>query len=274
MCVFAVESLTKIDRAIADTLKPAGQQAEHLGLALGQLRSLGRHPPAHRVGEVGGGERPGRDQGVPGGGDHLVGRGVLGHEGGGAGLEGREELLVAGVHGQHHDAGVVPGRTQRADQVETGAVGEPHVGDDHVRGELLEAGEPLGHGGGLAGDDEVLLPLEGVRQALTDQVVVVDQEYPRGLLGHHSPFVREDTLGRHLNLHDGPAPGSSPIPTGNVENGVDALGALPHDGHAVGVVAAVTETGAVVADGQARQRRARSSSPPTGCGRRRACGRW
>ena len=41
---------------------------------------------------------------MPGGGDHLVGRRVLRHERRRAGLQRAEELLVAGVHGEHHDA--------------------------------------------------------------------------------------------------------------------------------------------------------------------------
>ena len=39
--------------------------------------------------------------------------------------------------------------------------------------------EPLGDGGGLADDLEVVGALEGAAQPLTDQVVVVDQEHTR-----------------------------------------------------------------------------------------------
>ena len=57
MWVFAVESLTKMEPGDRRHAEPAGQQAEHLGLPLGQLRAGRGHPAPHRVGQVGGGER-------------------------------------------------------------------------------------------------------------------------------------------------------------------------------------------------------------------------
>ena len=70
---------------------------------------------------------------MPGGGDHVLGGGVLGHEGRGAGLECAEELLVAGVHGQHDDARWSAfGLADLPRGVEAAAVGQPHVDDDDV----------------------------------------------------------------------------------------------------------------------------------------------
>ena len=76
---------------------------------------------------------------MPGGGDHVVGGGVLGHEGRGAGLEGPEQLLVAGVHREHDDAQSALTVAQLAHQVEPGAVRQAYVGDHDVG--LVAAGD-------------------------------------------------------------------------------------------------------------------------------------
>ena len=69
---------------------------------------------------------------MPRRGHDVVGGGVLGHEGGGTGLERPEQLLVAGVHREHDDAQSRALLAQLPDQVEPGAVGQPDVGDHDV----------------------------------------------------------------------------------------------------------------------------------------------
>ena len=62
-------------------------------------------------------------------------------------------------------------------------------------GELAQA---LGDGGGLAADLEVVLALEGARQTLTDQVVVVDEEHAGGRFASwlQRPSVSQELLSR------------------------------------------------------------------------------
>jgi hypothetical protein len=127
---------------------------------------------------------------VASGGDHLVGGRVLGHERRGAGLQRREQLLVPGVHGEHHDAGLVPAGPDVADQVEPRAVGQAYVGHHDVRLQVHELLEPLADRGSVAGHLEVVGPLERPSQALTDQVMVVDEEHAGAGVGQGRPSVR------------------------------------------------------------------------------------
>ena len=80
------------------------------------FREVRKLPPGHvLVREADAGERQRGDQGLSGGADHAGGRGVLPHEGGGAGVHGGEELLVlepAGDPGQRGPHGVA-GRQER-----------------------------------------------------------------------------------------------------------------------------------------------------------------
>ena len=153
-----------------------GQQQQHLVLAVGEPGGLGGSPAHHRADQAGADERAGRDGGVPGRPDHLGGRGVLADEGGGAGLHGGEDLVVAGVHRDHHQSGRVADLADRADDVESGAVLELQVGDDHVGSELVVLLERLGHRAGRADDLMSVLAVEDARQPLADQLVVVDEE--------------------------------------------------------------------------------------------------
>ena len=82
----------------------------------------------------------------------------LGTKARGAGLERAEELLVAGVHGEHDDA-QASGWSSRAapwHELEAAAVGQPDVEDDDVRARALDQPcERLVDGAGLADDVEV-----------------------------------------------------------------------------------------------------------------------
>ena len=91
----------------------------------------------HRRAEPAADERARRDGGVPGRAHDLGGRRVLADEAGGAGLHGREDLVVAGVHGEHDEPGAVAALADRADDVEAGAVRQLEVGDDDVGRELV-----------------------------------------------------------------------------------------------------------------------------------------
>ena len=65
--------------------------------------------------------------------DDLLGGRVLGDEGGGAGVESAEQLVVAGVHGQNDDPEVRVRLTRRSGGVEAAAVRQSNVEDDDVR---------------------------------------------------------------------------------------------------------------------------------------------
>ena len=59
---------------------------------------------------------------MPGGPHHLGGRRVLADEGRGAGLHGGEDLVVAGVHGDHDETDLLVVLADLADDVEARAV--------------------------------------------------------------------------------------------------------------------------------------------------------
>ena len=69
-----------------------------------ELRTRRSHSAAHRVGKVGRRERAWRHGRVAGCRHDVVRRRVLGNERRCSGLERLEQLLVAGIHRQHHDA--------------------------------------------------------------------------------------------------------------------------------------------------------------------------
>ena len=92
------------------------------------------------------------------------------------GLEGGEQVLVAGVHGEHDEADVRALLAQLADGVESAAVGQADVAHDDVGNHLGSHLHGLTDRRGLRGDAEVRVPVECATQALTNQVVVVNQQ--------------------------------------------------------------------------------------------------
>ena len=129
---------------------------------------------------------------MPGGGDDIVGRGVLRHEGARARVEGLEELLVAGVHREDDDAELGVGPTCLAGGVDARPVGQAYVEDDDVGGQQPEQAQRVGAGAGLADHLELAGALEGTSQSLPDQLVVVDQQHRdrhRALLPCGTPAV-------------------------------------------------------------------------------------
>ena len=112
--------------------------------------------------------------------DHVVARGVLRHERRGAGLQGGEQVLVAGVHGQHDEAHVGALGAQRLDDVEPAAVGQADVADGDVGLELGGVTHGLTDGRAFCHDREVGVAVEGPTQTLTDQVVVIDEQHGVG----------------------------------------------------------------------------------------------
>ena len=108
-------------------------------------------------------------------------------------------------------------------------------------------------------DDEVLGPLEGARQALADQVVVVDEHdgLGLGLVRHRSAFTRGSGrgLGAEGDRHDGSPRAREIVVLADREPGVDPLGTLAHDAQAVGVRTGRAEPAAVVADLEAGEGR-------------------
>ena len=144
--------------------------------------ALGAHPADHRLGEAHAGERQRCDRGLAGGADHAGGRCVLADEARGAGVHRGEQLLVAGVHGQHDEADLrlalrsarttsrpVPSGSRTSVTTTSGAAPRP--------------GPALGDRGRLAGDVETVGLGEGAGETLTDQLVVVDQQHG----GHGHP---------------------------------------------------------------------------------------
>ena len=97
--------------------------------------------------------------------DDLAGRGALGDERRRARVLGTQQLLVAAVHGQDDQA---PSRiliSQLAAQVDSVAVREPHVDDDHVRRDVVDHRASFGDRPGLPDDREPVGPVEGVAQS-------------------------------------------------------------------------------------------------------------
>jgi hypothetical protein len=112
---------------------------------------------------------------VPGRAHHLGGAGVLADKGRRAGLHGREDLVVAGMHRKDHGAGRLAPCADRADDVEPTAVGHLQVSDDDVGIEAPPERNPLGYTAGLAHDGHAVLALERACKALADELVVVNQ---------------------------------------------------------------------------------------------------
>src|SRR5687767_3789550 len=73
---------------------PVGQQQQDVVLTVGEPGRLAAGPAHHGLGEARAQERPWRDRSVAGRLDHLGRGGVLADEGRGAGLHGREDLVV------------------------------------------------------------------------------------------------------------------------------------------------------------------------------------
>jgi hypothetical protein len=104
-----VSALTPKPTSDHRVVRTAGQQAEHLGLALGQLRERRRAGRTAEDVEHPGGD-PGSEQGLaprdgPDGGDELVRSGSLQGVAVGAGPQGGQHVLVVVVHGQHQSPG-------------------------------------------------------------------------------------------------------------------------------------------------------------------------
>ena len=156
-----------------------------------------------------------------------VGRGrVLAHERRGAGLHGREDLLVAGVHGEDHQPGrrrsaggsartmsrPVPSGSWRSVTTTSGCIS-------------AQAAQRLRHRAGLADDRQVVVAVERPGQAVTDQLVVVDEEDRIVGVGHDGrPWsVRADgaSVGPRLGRH-GTLTGRRPRAGRDLEVGADA----------------------------------------------------
>ena len=118
--------------------------------------------------------------------NHVLSRCVLRHECRRSGLQGTEQVLVAGVHGQHHDPKVRVALPQLAYGVESTAVGKPDVHQHHVGLGLGSDGKTFGDGRRFADDGEVFSPLECPAKSLSDQIVVVDQQHLLHVLGNSS----------------------------------------------------------------------------------------
>jgi hypothetical protein len=86
--------------------------------------------------------------------DDLVSGCVLGDECGGSRLQCGEQLLVPGIHREHHDSGVVPLLADLLDQLEPEPVRQAYVGDHHLGPEGVVLTQALGDRGGLTADAE------------------------------------------------------------------------------------------------------------------------
>jgi hypothetical protein len=117
-------------------------------------------------------------------GEEAACRGGLGHERARAGLQRAEQLVVAGVHGQHDDAHRGARLAQGARRLEAAAVGQAQIHDHDVGLQRAGLAHALGGGGGLADDLELPVALERVPQALADQVMIVDEQDLGAGAGH------------------------------------------------------------------------------------------
>src|SRR5690606_7631668 len=95
--------------------------------------------------------------------------------------------------------------------LDAGAVGQPNVHDDDVRLEASRLSDRLGHRARLGDDLEAGAPVEQRHQALSDDLVVVDDEEaqrPLGsLLGHRSSpplLLRPGASVIMIRVPDGP----------------------------------------------------------------------
>ena len=94
----------------------------------------------------------------------------------GAGDDGRQDRVLVGVAGQHHDPRLGHLGPDLATGLDPRAVREPHVHDDEVRPEALRSRDRLGHGAGLGDDLEFRSAADESDQPLPDDLVVVDDE--------------------------------------------------------------------------------------------------
>ena len=124
-----------------------------------------------------------KSSGVPRCPDDLTGRRVLADEAGGTGLHGGEDLVIAGVHRQHDQAGGVAYLPDRPHDVQPGPVLQLQVGHHDVGVLLVVLRQGLEDGAGLVDDRHVLLELEHARQPAADELVVIHEKDTDGL-GH------------------------------------------------------------------------------------------
>ncbi len=125
------------------------------------------------------GERAGRLDRAAGGGEDVLGRAGLEHEGGRAGVERRKQVLVLVVHREDDEPDLGPGLAQRLDEVDPARAAEVDVDDDAVRLVRARQRQSLGQAGGFRHHLEVVGLLERAAETLPDQCVVIDQHHGR-----------------------------------------------------------------------------------------------
>ena len=159
-----------------------GDELQHLLLAPGEPGTGPCSTASDRARQAGRHEGPWRACGAVRGGHDLGPARLLRQERRGPGLQRGQDRLVAAVHREHHQPHRVAGGPQPSYDVEAAAVGQLEVGDHDVGREHGRHGQALGHRAGLAHDLVVAGALEDPREALPDQLVVIDQQHTHGRL--------------------------------------------------------------------------------------------
>src|SRR5688572_23010780 len=125
--------------------------------------------------------------------DHVIGRRVFQQIPERPGSEGREDVLLGGVAGQHHDPRCWLALADLARRLDAADAGHLQVHQDDVRSKALDALNGLFAVSGLADDLDARFALEEGAQPLPDDGVIVHEEdanRPVGIVGHRRASTR------------------------------------------------------------------------------------